>query len=69
MSRNSLAITTVQLFATAMGAALTGMVANAAGLVEPGGMEGAANAARWLFGLFALAPLLCAATARRVLNV
>ncbi|WP_312763738.1 MFS transporter, partial [Serratia sp. (in: enterobacteria)] len=41
-------ITTVQLFATAFGAALAGMTANLAGLNDPGGAAGAASAARWL---------------------
>ncbi|MDG2507749.1 MFS transporter [Stenotrophomonas maltophilia] len=56
--RAGASITTVQLFATAAGAALAGMVANAAGLIEPGGAEGTARAARWLFATFALAPML-----------
>ncbi|MFI8415554.1 MFS transporter [Serratia sp. NPDC078593] len=51
-------ITTVQLFATALGAALAGMIANLAGLNVPGGVEGASVAARWVFSLFAIAPLL-----------
>ena len=59
-------ITTIQLFATAIGAALAGMVANAGGLIDPGGVPGTANAARWLFWVFAFAPLLCVVTARRV---
>jgi MFS family permease len=54
----SASITTVQLFATALGAALAGMIANLAGLTEPGGVVGTANAARWLFAVFALCPLL-----------
>lgn len=58
-------ITTVQLFATAVGAALAGMLANAGGLVNPGGVSGTAQAARWLFGAFALAPLLSLLVARR----
>lgn len=58
-------ITTVQLFATALGAALAGMVANLAGLSDPAGIEGTANAARWLFAVFTLAPLLAIATAVR----
>lgn len=52
----SASISTVQLFATAFGAALAGMVANLAGLSVPGGESAAA---RWLFALFALAPALC----------
>lgn len=59
-------ITTIQLFATAIGAALAGMVANAGGLIDPGGVPGTANAARWLFVVFAFAPLLCVFTARCV---
>ncbi|SUI47245.1 Probable multidrug-efflux transporter Rv1634/MT1670 [Serratia quinivorans] len=58
-------ITTVQLFATAFGAALAGMIANLAGLNVPGGAQGAASAARWLFLLFALAPLLAVFSAWR----
>jgi FtsH-binding integral membrane protein len=64
----SASITTVQLFATALGAALAGMVANLAGLTDPGGVAGTANAASWLFGVFALAPLLGILTARRVVR-
>lgn len=52
----SASLTTVQLFAAALGSAAAGMVANLAGLAEPGGLEGTANAARWLFGVFALPP-------------
>lgn len=62
-------ITTVQLFATATGAALAGMVANAAGLIDPGGLAGTANAARWLFGIFMLAPLICLVSARRAVRI
>lgn len=61
-------ITTVQLFATALGAALAGMVANVAGLTDPGGIAGTANAAVWLFGLFAFAPILAIFTAVRVVR-
>lgn len=53
-------IMTVQLCATAFGAALAGLIVNLAGQpsVAGGGMDAAA-AARWLFGAFALAPALC----------
>lgn len=50
-------ITTIQLFATASGAALAGMVANAGGLIDPGGVEGTRQAAYYLFSVFAVAPL------------
>jgi predicted MFS family arabinose efflux permease len=65
----SASITTVQLFATAFGAALAGMVANVAGLTEPGGVEGTASAAVWLFGVFALAPVVGVLIARRVVRM
>ena len=50
----SASLTTVQLFTTAMGAALAGMIANLAGLSNPGGVAGTANAALWLFIGFAM---------------
>jgi len=52
----SASITTVQLYGMAVGAAVAGLVANAAGLTVPGGVEGAQSAAVWLFAGFALAP-------------
>ena len=62
------AITTVQLAAAALGAAAAGMVANLAGIANPGGIAGASNAAAWLFGVFALAPVLCCLAARRAVQ-
>lgn len=62
-------ITTVQLFATAIGAALAGMVTSLAGLAEPGGLPGALNAAQWLFICFAAAPLLAFFTIRQALRL
>jgi MFS family permease len=56
----SASITTVQLYGMAVGAAVAGLVANAAGLTEPGGAAGARSAAVWLFASFALAPALAA---------
>jgi len=64
----SASLTTVQLFATAAGAALAGMVVNLAGLTNPGGVAGTAAAALWLFGVFSLAPLLCLFTVRRAVR-
>lgn len=58
-------ITTIQLLAVAIGAALAGMVANAGGLIDPGGVSGTQQAARWLFGVFTLAALCCALASRR----
>ena len=59
-STASAAITTVQLYGMAIGAAVAGLVANAAGLTDPGGTAGAQSAAVWLFASFALAPALVA---------
>ena len=56
----SASITTVQLYGMAVGAAVAGLVANAAGLSEPGGACGARSAALWLFASFAVAPALAA---------
>ena len=58
-------LTTVQLVVSAFGAALSGMVANLAGLTDPGGTSGTAHAAVWLFGLFAVPPALAVLTAIR----
>ena len=52
----SAAITTLQLYAIAVGSSLAGLVANLAGLADPGGVEGARQAAYALFLIFALAP-------------
>jgi len=60
-------ITTVQLIATAIGAAQAGMIGNMAGLSAPGGVEGAANAAAWLFGLYAVLSALLFITVRQVI--
>lgn len=56
----SAAITTLQLYSMAMGAALAGMVTNAAGFLDPGGQVGAQQAALALFAVFACAPALAA---------
>ncbi len=62
----SASITTVQLYGMAVGAAIAGLVANAAGLTAPGGVAGAQSAALWLFASFAVAPLAAACLAHRV---
>ena len=61
------AITTVQLYGMAVGAALVGLVANALGLSAQPDAAGLARAALWLFGLFAVFPLLGALRIRRLL--
>ena len=62
-------MTTVQLFAIAFGTACAGMVANFAGISDPGGIGGATRAAFWLAGLFALAPALCILVAIKVIRL
>jgi MFS family permease len=59
-------ITTVQLYATAFGAAAAGMVANLGGLSDPGGAEGASSAALLLFGAFLVAPTLALVSVGRL---
>lgn len=59
-------ITTVQMFSTAFGAALAGAIANAAGIVDPGGSQGAMDAASYLFAALATAPLLAIPVAFKV---
>lgn len=61
-------ITTVQLFATAFGAAAAGMVANLSGFSDPGGIDGAASAALWLFGVFLIAPALGLVSVRQLVR-
>lgn len=56
----SSAIITVQLYAVAFGSALGGMIANAAGFTDPGGVEGTGRAAWILLVSFGLAPALAA---------
>lgn len=58
------AITTLQLYAIALGASVAGMVTNAAGFSNPGGLLGAQLAALALFAVFACAPALAALLSR-----
>jgi len=54
----SASISTVQLLGTTFGSAIAGLIANFSGITNPGGIAGAEQAARWLFGAFALTPAL-----------
>ena len=54
----SAAITMVQLFASGLGAAVGGVIVNLAGLSAAGEAGDALAPAWWLYGLFALVPLL-----------
>ncbi|MNR83744.1 putative multidrug-efflux transporter [compost metagenome] len=65
-STASAAITTVQLYGMAVGAAIAGLVVNAAGIGSPGGIAGAQSAAVWLFFSFALAPAMAMLLARSI---
>lgn len=62
----SSAIITIQLYATALAAAIVGVVVNSNGLLDPGGVAGAQQSSRWLFGLFALCPLAAAIMIRKI---
>jgi MFS family permease len=53
----SAAINLVQSLAAAFGSALAGVIANVAGLAEPGGVAGGVAAALWLYGSISLAGL------------
>lgn len=54
------AIITVQLYAMALGSAIGGIIINAAGFTDPGGVSGTAQAATALLLAIALAPALAA---------
>ncbi|MBN9084506.1 MAG: MFS transporter [Rhizobiales bacterium 62-17] len=64
----SASITTVQLVATALCAPIAGMVANLAGLTDPGGVIGTSSAAFWLFAVFALAPAVALLAAINIMR-
>src|SRR3546814_394899 len=52
----SAAITTLQMYAMALGASVAGMAANVGGFTEPGGLAGAQRAAVVVYVVFTLAP-------------
>lgn len=56
----SAAITTLQLYAMALGASVAGMAANTAGFTDPGGLAGARSAAWGVYGVFVCAPAVAA---------
>ncbi|MEY0435552.1 MFS transporter [Providencia huaxiensis] len=62
----SSSIITIQLYATALSAALVGVVVNNSGLITPGGIAGAQQASIWLFTLFAISPLLATILIRKI---
>jgi len=64
----SSAIITVQLYALAFGGALGGMITNAAGFTEPGGLVGTQQASIALLVMLALAPALAAWLIRPVVR-
>ena len=64
----SSAIITTQLYAMALGAAVGGVIINAAGFTDPGGVQGTAQAALALLLIIALAPGLAAFLVTRVVR-
>lgn len=62
-------MTTVQLFAIAFGTAASGLVANIAGIADPGGVAGATKAAFWLAAIATVAPILGILAALRVVRL
>lgn len=58
-------VTTIQLTATAFGSAVAGAVVNVAGFGEAAGVGGTQDAARWLFVVFTVLPLLAIVAIRR----
>jgi hypothetical protein len=52
------AINLVPSLAAAFGSALAGVIANGAGLVTPGGVEGGIAAAFWLYSIVSLAGII-----------
>jgi hypothetical protein len=54
----SVSISMVQQFASGLGAAMAGVIVNAAGLASGQGIAATISAANWLFGLFIVFPLL-----------
>ncbi|MCK9821248.1 MFS transporter (plasmid) [Komagataeibacter nataicola] len=63
----SASLTTMQLYTTAVAAAVAGTIANAAGLVSPGGTAGIQHAAFWVFAVFSVIPCGCVFLSRQVL--
>ncbi|MEG0921418.1 MAG: MFS transporter [Comamonas sp.] len=62
------AITTVQLYGMAVGAALVGLAANALGLTQTSDQEVLGYSAAWLFGVFAIFPAIAAWSVWRYLR-
>jgi predicted MFS family arabinose efflux permease len=60
-------ITIIVMVSQAFGSALGGLVTNLAGMTSPGGIAGAASASAWLFGGYALAPVVAMLAIRRLL--
>ncbi|MBX5185175.1 MFS transporter [Rhizobium sp. NZLR5] len=65
----SSAIPTMSSLGGAFGAAFAGVIANGAGLVDPGGISGALSAAHWLYLLMALPGIVAIAAALTLMHV
>lgn len=64
----SASLTTVQLYTTAVAAAVAGTIANAAGLTSPDGASGIQNAAFWVFAVFSAVPFGCIFLSHQILK-
>lgn len=61
-------MTTIQLFATAIGAAFTGIIVNLSGISISSSTEEYSGTARWLYITFLLLPILALHTANKVVK-
>lgn len=64
----SASISMVQLFAAGLGAAVAGVIVNGAGLAGSEDVAATVTASNWLYGLFALVPLLTIPIAWRIVR-
>jgi MFS family permease len=64
----SASISMVQLFAAGLGAAVAGVIVNAAGLAATEGTAATVAASNWLYGLFVLVPLVTIPIAWRIVR-
>jgi hypothetical protein len=59
----SAAISSIQSLGSAFGAAISGVIVNSTGLVEPGGPVGDVSAGQWLYSLMAIPGIVTIAAA------
>jgi MFS family permease len=61
-------LTIIVMVSQSFGSALGGLVTNVAGMTSPGGVAGAESASAWLFGGYAIAPIVALLATRRLLR-